>query len=91
MITILSRLYINMSLCRYRDALGKPDQGMHRFRFGGVALFDLVLTAILSYVTTVASGVPYTLTLIMWLLLGSVFHVLFCVQTSVLTYLGVKV
>ena len=79
-----------MDLCRYKDILGKPSQGIHRFRFGGVALVDLLLTVVLSYATTLLTGAPFTITLTAWLLVGLVLHILFCVQTSVVTYIGIK-
>lgn len=32
-------------LCKYRDALGKPEEGAHAWRVGGLAGVDLLLTA----------------------------------------------
>ena len=79
-----------MTFCRYQDIFGKPGEGMHAYRFGGVALVDLLATLIIAYVITLITKIPYTLTLVTLLLLGFILHWLFCVPTSVMEYLNIK-
>ena len=78
-----------MRFCQYRDLFGEPNQGIHQYRFGGVAVVDLLETFVLAYLTTLATRIPLAITLVSWLLIGFAFHLLFCVQTSVMTYLGI--
>lgn len=35
-----------MSLCKYKDALGKPKEGVHAKRIFGLAAYDLIATLI---------------------------------------------
>ena len=39
-----------MSLCKYKNALGKPKEGIHKYRIFNIAIVDLILTIILSVV-----------------------------------------
>ena len=70
-------------LCKYKDALGVPNEGVHRFKLGGVAVVDFAMTLVLALATSVATGVPWTLTTIFWILLAMFLHHIFCVRTSV--------
>lgn len=79
-----------MDLCKYSNIFGRPGEGAHKYRIGGVAAIDLFLTMIGAYLTTIASGVPLTLTIFAWLLSSIALHYVFCVQTSVMTYLGIE-
>ena len=38
-----------MSLCKYKDIFGKPNEGPHSYRFLNIAIVDTVLTIILGY------------------------------------------
>jgi hypothetical protein len=35
-----------MNLCKYRDSLGVPNQGLHSHRFMGLAIMDVIFTII---------------------------------------------
>ena len=35
-----------MNLCKYKDALGIPDKGIHSYRLFGVAIADVIMTII---------------------------------------------
>ena len=37
-----------MSLCKYKDSLGKPKEGIHSYRFLGIAIADFLLTIVLA-------------------------------------------
>ena len=37
-------------LCKYKDALGKPNQGIHQYRFLGVAIVDVIMTIIAAFI-----------------------------------------
>ena len=33
-----------MSFCKYANILGAPNQGIHKYRFMGVAIVDVIMT-----------------------------------------------
>ena len=39
-----------MSLCQYKDILGKPGKGIHSYRVFGLAIADVIMTLIAAYV-----------------------------------------
>ena len=74
-------------LCKYQDALGVPNKGIHSYRIFGTAAVDLGLTVLLAYVTARyilndASFVTLLTVLVMWLLIGELAHYAFCVETA---------
>jgi hypothetical protein len=76
------------TLCKYKDVLGAPDSGAHSWRIGGIAGVDFFLTLMAALVTTWATDVPWPITTIMWIMLGTFFHYIFCVDTPVIRYLS---
>lgn len=80
-----------MSLCKYKDSLGKPKEGIHSYRFLGIAIADFLLTIVLALVV---SGLiclvfktrfllTFGISLPSLFLLGIILHRLFCVKTTV--------
>jgi len=83
-------IYI-MSLCpfkKFKNKLGIPGKGIHRYRFLNTAIFDYVLTIIMAFVTTYLLHTPLVLTTIAWFILGICMHVLFGVETNSVKKLG---
>ena len=78
-----------MSLCRFKDALGTPRQGSHKTRIPilDIALNDVLLTAILALVTAKFDIKVWPYHFLFWFILAEMLHVLFCVQTKVITTL----
>lgn len=75
-------------MCKYANILGIPGKGIHRFRLGGIAVVDLVLTLGLALgLSYIPRGPPFTVWIIILLLLAMVLHALFCTKTSVSTWL----
>ena len=82
-----------MSFCpfsRYRDALGTPGKGLHKYRFLGTSIVDYVLALVSAAVMTHFTGIPLVLSTIAWLVLGIVSHMLFGVKTGATGYLGLN-
>jgi len=82
-----------MSICifsKYRNFLGVPKQGVHRWRFMGVAVVDYLLTLMAAVFTSYISKIPLVLSTIAWFLMGIFFHIIFGVQTNVIKKLGIK-
>lgn len=82
-----------MSLCGYRDALGRPREGVHAARMiGDLARFDVLFTIIASLVLTGIIGrasdtrcyLRLWVLVALWLFLtGILVHRLFCVRTTI--------
>lgn len=84
-----------MTLCHYRDALGRPRQGIHAPRMGSMARNDwlltiaaaLVITALVSRSRSMTRGSEqlFLFVVILTVLegLAIVAHRLFCVRTTV--------
>ncbi len=80
-----------MELCQYRDVLGKPREGVHKYRIGRYALFDIAGTMIGGYLVANWTEWNKIDTMIGLFLLGIVLHRLFCVNTSLNVELGLGV
>ncbi len=76
-----------MDLCKYRDIFGKPDEGVHGLRLGGVAVIDFAFTLGAALLTTYATMMPWPLTTVLWILLSIFVHYIFCVDTATMRYL----
>jgi len=78
-----------MLLKQWKDIFGKPNTGVHSYRFIGVAIIDYILTIILSIVTTLLTGIPLVLTTIGMFTLGIIAHMIFGVSTNTTKYLNI--
>jgi hypothetical protein len=72
-----------MDLCKYRDSLGVPKQGIHSYRFLGVAIMDVIFTIIGAWIISYLTNKPFIFTMIFLFLLGIILHRLFCVRTTI--------
>jgi hypothetical protein len=70
-------------LCKYKDILGVPNQGIHSYRLFGVAIIDVIMTMILAYVISILTKIKYIYSLLFCFLLGIIMHRLFCVKTTI--------
>jgi len=71
------------SLCKYRDALGIPGQGIHSYRIFNIAIADVVMTLIGAGFISYLFKLSYIRSAILLFLLGIVLHQVFCVRTTV--------
>lgn len=75
-------------LCQYKDALGKPGQGIHSYRIFNIAIVDVIFTIIGAYVIYVfLPKINYFVILISLFILGIILHKIFCVRTTIDKYL----
>jgi hypothetical protein len=72
-----------MDLCKYKDVLGKPDEGIHSYRLFGVAIMDVIMTLIGALIISYIFKYSFLYTSIFLFILGIVLHKLFCVKTTV--------
>jgi len=76
-----------MSLCKYKDSLGKPNEGVHSYRLFGIAVVDVILTILLAAFISFITNTPFVYTMIATFIAGIFAHRLFCVRTKVDTLL----
>lgn len=69
--------------CKYKDIFGKPKEGVHSYRIMNIAVIDLALTLIGAYILSILLGITYWKTAVGLLILGTIAHLLFCVDTTV--------
>jgi NhaP-type Na+/H+ or K+/H+ antiporter len=72
-----------MDLCKYKNSLGIPNQGIHSHRLFGLAIVDVIFTVIGAMVISYFSKKSFIYTLIFLFLLGIILHRLFCVRTTI--------
>lgn len=67
---------------KYKNILGKPKEGVHKYRLIDVAMVDYILTIIGAFILTYLTTVPVEITTIFLFSLGIVLHLLFDVNTN---------
>jgi hypothetical protein len=70
--------------CEYSNIFGKPNEGIHSIRFGGLAIIDVIFTIGAAYlIDNWTGGENFVLILIILFVCGIVLHRLFCVKTTI--------
>jgi len=75
-----------LSLCKYKDILGKVGQGIHSYRIFNIAIVDVLFTVLGAYIIYLfVPKYPYSFFYILsgLFLLGIILHRLFCVRTTI--------
>lgn len=70
-------------LCKYKDILGKPNTGIHKYRLFNIAIADVILTIIAAFIISFFSKINFWHVLLILFLLGIILHKIFCVRTTV--------
>ena len=70
-------------LCRYKDILGKPKEGIHKYRIFNIAIVDVIMTLIGAYIIAYFTNYSFLTVSIILFLLGIFLHRIFCVRTTV--------
>ena len=71
-------------LCKYKDALGKPKEGLHKYRIFNIAIVDVLLTIIGAYIFYLFHPkFNFFIILLCLFILGIILHRIFCVRTTV--------
>ena len=70
-------------LCAYKNALGRPNQGVHAYRLFGFAIVDVVMSVLGAIVIHAYTGYRLDGVLAAVFLSGIFLHWLFCVETKV--------
>lgn len=72
-----------MSLCQYKNILGKVGEGVHSVRFMGLAIVDVLFTILGAYLLSLIFHWNFWITLLVIFILGIILHRLFCVRTTI--------
>ena len=72
-----------IDLCKYKDILGKPGQGVHSYRIFNIAIVDVILTISAAYIISIFTNYKFIHTTIFMFILGIISHRLFCVRTTI--------
>jgi len=72
-----------MGLCKYKDIFGKPNTGVHSYRFFDIAITDISITITAALLLANFFNLNPWITIAGILLLGIVLHRVFCVRTIV--------
>lgn len=70
-------------LCQYRHIFGKEKEGIHSYRFMNIAIMDVLLTFIGALVIAYWYKLNIILVFIVLVILGTVIHYIFCVETTI--------
>lgn len=71
-----------MTLCKYKDLFGKPNQGVHSYRIFGFALFDILGTVVLALLISRAVKSSFWKVFLLLFIAAEILHYLFCVDTA---------
>lgn len=71
-----------IDLCRYKDIFGKPNEGVHSYRFFGIAIVDLFLTLLVAYIVAYKYKKSFIEISVVFIIIGIIAHSLFCVDTA---------
>ena len=77
-------------LRKWKDILGEPGKGIHKYNVLGTSIIDYILTIILAFVWTYITKFPLVLSTIMWFIIGFFLHIIFGVKTHAVEYLRIK-
>jgi len=71
-------------LCKYKNIFGKVGQGIHSYRIFNIAIVDVLLTLLATFIVHLFLP-KYSFFFILFVLfiLGIILHRLFCVKTTV--------
>ena len=72
---------MNFDLCKYKNALGVPGQGVH-FHIFGIAIVDCIMTILGGALLAYLFKWSYFWTIFILFILGIVLHRVFCVKTT---------
>lgn len=71
------------SLCKYKNALGQPGEGIHSYRIADIAVADVIMTLVAAYLITLIYGVSFVYSAVGLFGAGIILHRVFCVRTTV--------
>jgi len=74
-------------LCKYTNIFGKPKEGIHSIRIYDIAIIDVILTIIFSFIISYYYKINFYLVLTVLFIIGEILHLIFCVNTTIINYI----
>jgi hypothetical protein len=71
------------ALCKYRDANGRSNEGIHRFRFLGVSSVDMGVTILGVLLAAYLLRVNFFMLFVVTMIVAICVHRSFCVNTAI--------
>ena len=72
-----------MSQCPYKTLFGNLGEGLHSYRIFNIAIIDVLLTLIMSYIISIYTNISFFKIVILTFILGIILHRFFCVRTTI--------
>ena len=72
-----------MNLCKFKDILGQPGKGIHSFRIFNIAVFDVILVLLFSWILSRFVNFRMIYIAIIVFFVGIIAHRIFCVRTTI--------
>ena len=72
-----------MNLCKFKDILGKPNEGIHQFRVFDISILDVMGTIFGAWLVSYFLKIPFIYSLVGLFGLGIFAHRIFCVRTTI--------
>jgi hypothetical protein len=79
------------NLCQYRNIFGKPNEGIHKTRFMGIAAMDLIGMILIIVFISYYWQTGLVSTTIIVSIITIIIHYLFCVPTAFNKFIGLAV
>ena len=70
-------------LCKYKDIIGKPREGVRSIRFLGIAVVDSLVTLLAAFLISWIFKISLFYTIIPLFFSGIIIHRMFCVDTGI--------
>jgi hypothetical protein len=71
-------------LCRYNNIFGEIGKGIHSYRIFDIAIIDVLLTILISYIIIIINpSYCYFRILLILFTTGIILHRVFCVRTTI--------
>jgi len=70
-------------LCKYKDILGKPREGIRKYRIFDIAIMDTAVVILFGYFISWYMEWNLWITLVVLFGLGIIIHRIFCVRTGI--------
>ena len=68
---------------KYANVFGEPGFGIHSYRVFNIAIADLLMTIVFAYFVSKYYNYDFIKVFILLLLVGIIFHRIFCVRTTI--------
>lgn len=74
---------MTLSLCKYSNVLGTPNEGVHKYRFLNLAIVDVIMTVVVGFLISIIMNWSFFYSTFGFFLAGIILHRLFCVNTTI--------